>query len=142
MWAHVTLIYPFRDSSLLNNATARGVADVLSGFTSFPFRLTAAKYFRSPQVVLYLGSEPAAPFANLIQALATAFTDTPPYGGVFEDIVPHLSVADEQDTGLLTTIEADVTPRLPIEATAREVELVEHAAEGWRLRQTFTLAAS
>jgi 2'-5' RNA ligase superfamily len=71
MWAHVTLIYPFRDSSLLNNATARGVTDVLSGFASFPFRLTAARYFRSPQVVLYLGPEPAAPFANLIQASRT-----------------------------------------------------------------------
>jgi hypothetical protein len=56
--------------------------------------------------------------------------------------VPHLSVADEQDTDLLATIEADVSPRLPIEATAWEVELVEHAAEGWRVRQTFMLAPS
>jgi hypothetical protein len=140
MWAHVTLIYPFRDSSLLSTETARGVADVLGGFGSFSFTLTAATYFRCPRVVLYLRPEPAAPFEDLTRALASAFPETPPYGGAFEDIVPHLSVADERDPDLLATIEADVSPRLPIEATARKVELVEHAAEGWRLRQTFMLA--
>lgn len=141
MWAHVTLIYPFRDTCLLSDDTARDVADVLGGFGSFSFRLTAATYFRSPRVVLYLQPEPAAPFKDLTRALASAFPDTPPYGGAFEDIVPHLSVADGQDTDLLATIEADVSPQLPIEATARKVELVEHAAQGWRLRQTFMLAA-
>jgi 2'-5' RNA ligase len=141
MWAHVTLIHPFRESSLLGNEAARAVADVLGGFASFSFRLTAADYFRSPRVVLYLGPEPATPFEDLTRALASAFPDTPPYGGAFEDIVPHLSIADEPDADLLARIEADVRSRLPIEATAREVELVEHAAEGWRLRQTFMLAA-
>ena len=141
MWAHVTLIYPFRDSSLLSDEAARGVADVVARFTSFRFRLATTNYLRSPRVVLYLEPEPTAPFENLTRALAAAFPDTPPYGGAFEDVVPHLSVADAQDTDLLATIAADLSPRLPIDATAREVQLVELAADGWQLRRRFELHA-
>jgi 2'-5' RNA ligase superfamily len=142
MWAHVTLIYPFRDSSLLDDEAARDIADLVAGFTSFRFRLATANYFRSPRVVLYLEPEPAGPFENLTRALAAAFPDAPPYGGAFEDVVPHLSVADAQDADLLATIEADLRPRLPIDATAREVQLVELAADGWRRRRRFVLHAS
>ena len=57
-----------------------------------------------------------------------------------EEIVPHVQVADDESPDILATIEADVGPRLPIKAMAREIELVEHAPEGWRLRRSFKLA--
>lgn len=139
MWAHVTLIYPFRDSSALSSATTRAVASALDGFASFSFSLARTSCFRSPRVVLYLEPEPSTPFTNLIRALTAAFPDTPPYGGAFDEIVPHLSVADQPDPDLLALIEADLWPQLPIHARAREVELVEHRAERWRLRHRFTL---
>jgi hypothetical protein len=141
MWAHVTLVYPFRDSSSVDCETVRSATDVLRRFRSFTFRLTATRYFRSPRLVLYLVPEPAASFADVTRAFAAAFPDAPPYGGAFEDVVPHLSVADVDDAVLLAKVEVDVKPRLPIAATAREVQLVEHRAEGWRIRQSFRLAA-
>jgi hypothetical protein len=61
---------------------------------------------------------------------------------VFDEIVPHVTVADENDPKVLATIEAEVGSYLPIKAIAREVELVEHAPQGWSLRQCFKLAAS
>lgn len=140
MWAHVTLIYPFRDSAQIDASMERDISSVLASFESFDFTLTAIDYFRSPRVVLYLAPEPAALFKTLTRAFANRFPDTPPYGGMFSEMVPHVSVADEEDLEILARIEADVGPRLPIKATARKVELVEHAPEGWRRRQSFTLA--
>jgi 2'-5' RNA ligase len=142
MWAHVTLIYPFRDSARIDATTMRGIERVVASFVSFPFTLSTVEYFRSPPVVLYLAPEPAAPFQELTRAFARVFPDAPPYGGVFDEIVPHVTVADENDLEILATIEAEVASRLPIKAIAREVELVEHAPQGWSRRQSFNLATS
>jgi 2'-5' RNA ligase superfamily len=140
MWAHITLIYPFRDSAQADAETVRAIESVLASFESFAFTLTTVEYFRSPRVALYLAPEPAAPFKALTNALATEFPETPPYGGMFDEIIPHVQVADEEDTETLAAIEADVGRHLPIRATAEEVQLVEHAPGGWRRRQSFTLA--
>jgi hypothetical protein len=140
MWAHVTLIYRFRDSSQIGAETVSVIASVVASFASFAFSLTKAEYFRSPAVVLYLAPEPGEPFRALTPAFASSFPDAPPYRGVFEEIVPHVSIGDKEDPEILGTIEADVEARLPIQAIAREVELVEHAPEGWRPRRSFTLA--
>jgi 2'-5' RNA ligase len=142
MWAHITLIYPYRDSARIDAESMRDIESVVTSIVSFPFTLTTVEYFRSPPVVLYLAPEPAAPFQELTLAFARIFPDAPPYGGVFDEIVPHVTVADENDPEILATIEADVRSRLPIKAIAREVELVEHAPQGWSRRQSFNLATS
>jgi hypothetical protein len=142
MWAHITLIYPFRDSARIDAAAVRGIASVVTSFVRFPFTLTTIEYFRSPLLILYLAPEPVEPFQALTGAFARMFPDAPPYGGVFDEIVPHVTVADENDPNVLATIEAEVKSHLPIQAIAREVELVEHAPQGWRLCQCFNLATS
>ena len=142
MWAHITLIYPFRDSARLDAETIQGIENVVFFFESFPFSLARVEYFRSPRVVLYLAPEPAAPFRALTGAFEETFPDAPSYGGMFEEVIPHVQIADEDDSALLGTIESDIGPRLPIEATARKVELVEHTSQGWSRRQVFTLPGS
>jgi 2'-5' RNA ligase len=141
MWAHVTLLYPFRDSSAVDETACRGIEAALSPFGSFEFELVATAYFRSEPTVLYLVPAPAAPFVAMTRALAAAFPDTPPYGGAYAEVVPHLSVGDEADASLLAEAEADVSRRLPIGARAGEAELVEHAPSGWRRRHVVTLGA-
>jgi hypothetical protein len=74
MWAHVTLIYPFRDSARLDEGALRRVARVLGHFASFAFTLTTVEYFESPRLVLYVAPEPAAPFEAMTRALANAFS--------------------------------------------------------------------
>jgi 2'-5' RNA ligase superfamily len=142
MWAHITLIYPFRDSARIDAETVRAIESVLASFASFDFALTTVEYFRTPRVVLYLAPEPATPFKALTDAFAIEFPDTPPYGGMFDECIPHIQVADDREAETLAAIEVDVRPRLPIRATAEEVQLVEHAPEGWRGRRSFKLAGS
>jgi 2'-5' RNA ligase len=135
----MTLIYPVHDSARVGAETERAIASVVASFARFAFTLETAGYFYRPRRVLYLAPEPAAPFEALTRALATRFPDAPPYGGMFDEIVPHVQVADEEDPEILATIEADLARGLPIESAAREVEFVEHAPEGWRLRRSFRL---
>jgi 2'-5' RNA ligase len=139
MWAHITLIYPFYDSARIDAETMRGIESVVTSFVSFPFTLTTVEYFRSPSVVLYLAPEPAAPFQELTRGFVRIFPNALPYGGVFDEIVPHVTVADENDPETLATIEAEVGSRLPIKAIADEVELVELGPQGWSLRNAFRL---
>ena len=51
------------------------------------------------------------------------FPEFPPYGGAFDDVVPHLSVPllDGEDT---ETLRAELERRLPIEAVAHTATLV------------------
>lgn len=140
MWAHVTLLYPFRESTGMGASARAEVAAALAPFRAFPFALTETAYFHDPHSVLYLVPEPSEPFAELTLALAAAFPDTPPYAGIHDEIVPHLSVADRQDALLLGEIEAEIGKGLPIEAVAREVELVERGPAGWARREVFRLA--
>lgn len=140
MWAHVTLLYPFREGRRLGEANSKEVAAALSCFRAFPFALTRVAYFHEPHEVLYLVPEPSKPFADLTLALAAAFPNTPPYAGIHADVVPHVSVADRQDPVLLGEIEAELATELPIEAVAREVELVVRAPTGWTRSDVFRLA--
>ena len=41
---------------------------------------------------VYLAPSPAAPFRQLTHELFRRFPEHPPYGGAFDDVVPHLSV--------------------------------------------------
>jgi 2'-5' RNA ligase superfamily len=134
---HVTLLIPFADSESLPLAE---VGEVLGGFAPFAFALTEPRRFVGPDAaVLWLAPEPAALFVALTEALARRFPDYQPYGGVFDEIVPHLSVAVSADEGLLGRIERDIAPVLPIAATANNVSFVHRVGGRWALHSTLAL---
>jgi 2'-5' RNA ligase superfamily len=92
---------------------------------------------------LYLAPEPDEPFRQLVLAIWDQYLETPPYGGKWLDIVPHLSVAwvkDEQQLDRIATDFAQASRgRLPISATAAEVSLMEKRSGRWLIRATFGL---
>jgi 2'-5' RNA ligase len=138
---HVTLLYPFMDTSEYTARVEGRVGDVLrgAGVMPIPFSLSHAAYFRGDPNTLYLAPEPAAPFQAVTNELAREFPAYPPYRGVHAEVIPHLAVAQSNDAGSLTRIEEEVSVKLPIEAVAGEVQLMEHAPDGWRVRRTFVL---
>jgi 2'-5' RNA ligase len=101
MWAHITLIYPFRATARIDAETVQAIESVLASLGSFDFTLTTVEYFRSPRVVLYLAPEPATLFKALTNAYVMEFPDTPPHEGVFDEFVPHVQVADEKQAETL-----------------------------------------
>jgi 2'-5' RNA ligase len=87
---HITLLYPFMAPQRVDSAILEAAARALAVHEQFGFQL--ATIGRFPQVA-YLKPAPAEPFIALSLSLARAFPQFPPYGGEFDNIVPHLTVA-------------------------------------------------
>ena len=82
---------------------------------------------------------PDTHFRALTSAVATRWPDSPPYGGQFEDVVPHLTVAVGREPGLLDQIEADLSARLPVRAPVFAVQLLAFTGEQWIEEELFEL---
>jgi 2'-5' RNA ligase len=133
---HVTLIYPFADSSAAEDMRAT-VADELGRFR--PFEVAFRSTSRFPGTLI-LPPEPAEPFVAMTETLLGAFRDYTPYGGAFEEVVPHLTVA-HGDLALLDALEAELGD-VEVSARVELVWLVENRPEGWRRHTPFPLNRS
>jgi 2'-5' RNA ligase len=123
---HVTLLVPApRD--------VEAIAEVLFAFAAF--EVVFARLDRFPGA-LWLAPEPAQPFARMIEALIQRFPGYPPYGGAFNEIVPHLTVAQSEFDEAVSTLE----PWLPLSTRAERAVLLEQVqAAHWRELATFDL---
>jgi 2'-5' RNA ligase len=131
---HVTLIVPFADTSELAHRPGL-VGRVLAAFAPFEVVLTETARFPG---LLYLRPEPVEPFVALTEALVAALPEFPPYAGEFDQIVPHVTVA-QADQEVLVRIEREIEARLPVSARVERVWLFENAPEGWRRHSAFPL---
>jgi 2'-5' RNA ligase len=141
--AHATLIVPFAESPTGVEPLAL-VARTVAPFPRFEVVLNETAIFPSSAdgpATLYLAPEPAEKLIALTAALARAFPDFPPYRGEFDELVPHVTVA-QGDDALLRGIEQGLRPRLPVRTRAERVWLVEHTASGWRRTSAFPLIGS
>ena len=132
--SHVTLLFPFRDASTLDGAARRVVAEVAAGQP--PFNVRFGRIGRFPNV-LYLAPEPAEPFRRLTHELASRFPDHPPYGGAFDDVIPHLTIAENAEAPF-DTLEDQVQDALPIERSVAALEVLIQTPDGrwhghWRV---------
>ncbi len=137
--AHVTLLFPFHT---LDQLDADGLADLRALFAGTPsIRARFASVGRFPEVV-YLEPEPPAWFVALTRALSARF-GLLPYGGLHQEIVPHLTVAQHADQAVLAAVAQALPAVLPIMTRVREVWLMEETAAGrWERTATFPVGAS
>jgi len=126
---HITLLAPFRPRRLLDAKLQHELAALFAPVAPFDFRLVDIHVF--PDGHVYLAPEPAEPFRELTNVLAVRYPDTPPYEGLFDDVIPHCTIDTER-----------VPARLPIPAHAREVHLVHSYADEWDVVARFPFAAA
>jgi 2'-5' RNA ligase len=134
---HVTLLFPFVPADELSQ-----VEDRLTRLVgqAKPFAVTFERTARFP-TVLYLEPHPPEPFTALTEAITQEWPEHPPYEGEHETVIPHLTVAESEDAGMLGRIEADVAPKLPVRAQVSAAQLyVEDASGRWHERRTIPLA--
>ena len=99
MPAHITLLYPFTDT-LVARRLGR-VREVLAAFAACEIEFAETRRFAlEPEAVLWLAPSPSERLVAMIDALATEFPEHPPFGGRFDSIVPHLTVAVSADSGV------------------------------------------
>ena len=136
---HVTLLYPFVDTEELTTAVEDAVGRVVASAERFEVTFRATACFEGDTPTLYLVPEPAAPFVELTRALVAAFPAYPPYGGIHDDVVPHLTVATAAaDT--LASVAAAVSASLPLSTAVTEAWLMARDERAWwHLRSRFAL---
>ena len=137
--AHVTVLYPFLDPALIDESVLAAVAEVVGAAPAFDARLSAVGWFG--QEVVYLVPSPGEPFRALTAALVARFPQCPPYGGVFDDVVPHLTVGEHRPPGPLRAAADTVRGGLPVPFAVGSVVLMagSDAPGSWRVVAEFPL---
>ena len=126
--AHITVLYPFMPTEVIDEQLHADLRALFAAHPAFTFRLSHVARF--PDAVAWLAPDPAEPFKALIEAIASQYPDYPPYEGIHEEVIPHLTVA-EGGTELQDDVDAALTPALPIEAEATNVLMILEDETGW-----------
>jgi 2'-5' RNA ligase len=122
--AHVTLLFPLP-------ADVDGIRAVLENVLAFEVVFSALCRFPG---TLWLAPEPREAFVGLTERLVARFQTWLPYGGGYDAITPHLTVA-QGDVATLDAAERDIAPRLPLRGRAREALLLTDDESGTWVRQ-------
>jgi hypothetical protein len=143
MPAHITINYPFLPVQNDEAGTINNLREVFASYPRFAFSLVWTA--RLPGVI-YLQPFPEEPLTNLIQAVAEWFPESPPYGGMFEEVIPHLTVAAVENEKLLNKIGQQFHDackgKLPMRSTVNEVWLMDNKSGRWTRRVSFPLVDS
>jgi 2'-5' RNA ligase len=135
--AHITLLFPFVPSEELDSALFADLHDLVS--TQPPITFTLTRLAEFPDQTLWLVPEPAEAFRTMTKLIVRQYPSYPPYEGVHDEVIPHLTVA-AGDSSLRDEVDAAVSPHLPIQAEARYVVLLEEWPDGhWSTRERFAL---
>lgn len=132
---HVTVMYPFLPARSVRQTEEQWIAELAAGIVPFDFALTHLDTFPG---VHYLAPEPAAPFVAITEAIQRRWPSCQPYGGVYDSVIPHVTVAfgDEPPAD-----PADLERGLPIVTRASELWLLDQTPRGWRTRRRFPLGS-
>ena len=133
--AHITLVYPFVPVEGVDADIRAELRGLFAEEAPCRFELRASARYPS---VLYLKPEPDAALRAIIEGVVERFPEHPPYGGVFDDLMPHLTVAQSGDEDLLARVESELPRGLPVEVDVAEAVLMTEREDGlWRVADTF-----
>ena len=140
--AHITVLYPFMEPSLITPEVTRECAGVLAAYPAFAFVLGSVCRFPATAC---LDPEPREPFIALTSALVRAFPAFPPSGGKYPSIVPHLTVAHgnaAEAESAAVAVAAGLRSSGPVSSACASVMLMENSSGRWRPMHVFPLASS
>jgi 2'-5' RNA ligase len=133
---HVTALYPFAPEADLTDAVRDDLAGIAATVEPFAVRFERARRFPG---VVWVEPVPDGPFVALTAAIARHWPAWPPYGGLFDTVIPHLTIAESEDAPLEAVVAA-VEAELPFDGRADRLELwLQDEGGRWRPHWTFLL---
>lgn len=143
--AHVTVLFPFVPRDEIDGVLHGELAALFAGVAGFPYRFERVQRFGTTTV--YLAPEPAEGFAALTELVASRWPEHPPYGGVYEVVVPHLTVGDQLTAPAADDVELRAAAALarhgPVTGRADEVVLITQDPNGrWSTGGHYPLAGA
>ena len=140
--AHVTVLYPFVSPPDLRSADLDRLGEAVAQVTAFDAELPRVDWFGED--VVWLAPEPAEQFRRLISVVGAAFPHVLPYGGEFDDVVPHLTIGGPSLGTLdeLRRAAEAIAPHLPVRTRVDEVAVMagRREAGSWRTVARLPLA--
>lgn len=134
--AHVTLIFPFVPAEEIGDELIAELRELFAAQPAFEFTLARVGRFAD---VAWLAPDPSDPFRRLTDLIFSRHPEYPPYEGLHEEVIPHLTVA-MGDAALQDEVDAALSPHLPLAAHAAEVTLiVEDESCHWTESERFRL---
>jgi 2'-5' RNA ligase len=134
--AHITLLFPFMPAEKVDEQVLDDLRNMFASQPAFTYRLPRVARF--PEVA-WLAPEPAKPFQQLTELIVSRYPEYPPYEGIHEEVIHHLTVA-EGGPELQDEVDAALTPSLPLKAEAQDVTMIIEDASGqWHTGERFPL---
>ena len=139
--AHVTVLYPFVPPEGVDDAVISELAGAIRTVAAFGVTFSRLRWFE--RSVLWLAPEPAGPFLALTAAVQRAFPGYKPYGGAHPDVVPHLTIGQDQPDRLLESASRAIEPGLPFIASVSMAVLMQGSLnpKSWRVVAELPLGA-
>jgi 2'-5' RNA ligase len=126
---HVTLVVPFVPAERLDDSVIEALRAVLEPVEPFDYVLGGVCAF--PGGTTYLAPRPPEPFVELVRAIERRWPEHPPYEGVHDTVVPHVTIPPEAvDLERLAALE-------PIPGRAEEAWLLVEEPGRWTTRARF-----
>ena len=133
--AHITLLYPFLPPGAITVDVLSTIQQTVWAVPRFELTLGRVAWFGDK--VVWLAPHPDQPLRTLTAGLSKTFRILP-YGGEHRDVIPHLTVADQQPLAILRRAATEVQTHLPIRAAVHTVRLITGRPEPGRPWQTMT----
>ena len=138
--AHVTVIAPFVPPHLIDGTLLAALAETVRSVSAFDAAFARVAWFAD--TVAWLAPEPSAPFRELTEVVWARFPDYPPYRGIYDDIVPHLTIGENSGLSDMRAAAQVIERSLPIMTRVDRVTLIQGsaAAASWRTVAELPLA--
>jgi hypothetical protein len=142
--AHVTVLYPFVPAAQIDGSLHDALTQLFGGTAGFAYRFERADRFDGTTV--FLAPDTSDRFRALTDAVEERWPEHPPYGGVYAEVVPHLTVGDGLAGGAADPLHEAIADRLvrygPVTGRASEIWLMTEDFTGrWSTIATYALAA-
>lgn len=134
--AHVTVLYPFLEPSSIGPEVDVELATIAAAVEQFTVRFERVGRFPA---VVWLAPEPDAPFAELTDRVAKRWPDHPPFGGAFDTVIHHLTVADGAPADVMDGLERQLPDGLPIGERVTHVTLAARRSGLWEVVARYPL---
>jgi 2'-5' RNA ligase len=139
MPAHITALYPFLDVERLTPTLVTTLRRLCRELPSLDVEFARTGRFPG---VLYLDPEPAEGLRRLTATIVDEWPEAPPFGGAFDHVIPHLTIANGVDQAVMAAIERDLLPVLPLRTALAEACLFVFDGARWQRRVRMAFASA
>jgi 2'-5' RNA ligase len=137
--AHVTILFPFLPVERLGQKVRSMLAAIAAACPAFAVRFGRVERLEG---LVWLIPDDAEPFLRLTADVFATWPDHPPYEGIHDELIPHLTVVESADGAAQDAASTTAAEVGAFTVAATELTVITEAPSGrWRTRWRLPLGA-